>query len=123
MTIWPSPLSVIAGRYRIEGHEGSTVAALPSPLQRGKGERPPRRALDDQLATRCQQVRGVLFEERPKPVGESIGGVAEDEVKRALLGGEPCRNVAPDEAHPFVEAEHPDVPQRRADVAVDQGRH
>ena len=63
----------------------------------------------------------------PHAVGESIGGIDEDEVEAPLLPVlvalvEPAAGVAPDQRHPLAEAESLDVSERRPGVAIDQDR-
>ena len=62
----------------------------------------------------------------PHALGESIRGVDEDEVEgRAPRPGsaQPSGASDADELYPLGEPEALDVPERRPDVVVDQGRH
>ena len=83
-------------RLRVDGDVGGAVAALAQALQRVDPQRPAGAALDDRPPAVGEQAGQMGVEILPHAVGESIGGIDEDEVEaaprpRPRRAGQPAR--------------------------------
>src|SRR5262245_25547326 len=110
---------------RVDGDVGGAVAALTESLERLDPDRAAGPALDDRPPPLPEEAGHMCVQFRPHAVGESIGGVDEDEVEAGRLGllgppGEPATGVGADQFGALAEAEALDVAERRASVAVDE---